>query len=59
MTDATRPTRALDGELALLHAAERQEGLITRADAKAAGLSADQIRHRVRSGRWERLAPGV
>ena len=33
--------------------------VITRFEARAAGLSSDQIRQRVRSGRWQPLAQGV
>lgn len=33
--------------------------LVTRARAMSGGLTGDQIRQRVRSGRWTRLAPGV
>ncbi len=39
--------------------AARHHGLITRAEALAAGLTAAQIRHRVRSGLWERVSHGV
>lgn len=37
----------------------RQYGLISRAQALAAGLEPGAIRHRVDSGRWIREAPGV
>lgn len=33
--------------------------VVTRTQALAAGLTPDQIRQRVRSGRWSTLAPGV
>lgn len=33
--------------------------LVTRAEALAAGLTRDEIRQRVRSGRWQRLDTGV
>jgi predicted transcriptional regulator of viral defense system len=33
--------------------------LIRAVDARAAGLTADQVRQRVRSGRWQCMAPGV
>ncbi|WP_405102206.1 type IV toxin-antitoxin system AbiEi family antitoxin domain-containing protein [Micromonospora sp. NBC_01412] len=35
-----------------------QDGMVTTAQALAAGLSRDQIRHLWRSGRWTRLARG-
>jgi hypothetical protein len=37
----------------------RQHGLVTRADALAAGLTPRQIRYRVASGRWIQVSPGV
>ncbi|WP_034800590.1 type IV toxin-antitoxin system AbiEi family antitoxin domain-containing protein [Intrasporangium oryzae] len=36
-----------------------QQGLVTRQQALAAGLSAKAVRWRVESGRWVRLHPGV
>lgn len=38
---------------------EKQHGVITRAQALAAGLTREAIRHLLRSGRWEVIAPGV
>lgn len=35
------------------------DGVITRAQARSAGISDDSISRRVRSGRWLRCAPGV
>jgi very-short-patch-repair endonuclease len=37
----------------LRRVARRQRGLFTRAQARACGYSAKQIRHRVRAGRWQ------
>lgn len=39
--------------------AESQHGVFTLDDALASGWSPDQVRRRVRAGRWERLVPGV
>ncbi|MGH9138658.1 MAG: type IV toxin-antitoxin system AbiEi family antitoxin domain-containing protein, partial [Acidimicrobiales bacterium] len=39
--------------------ASRQHGLLTRRQALACGLTEHQIEHRLRSGRWQLLAPGV
>jgi hypothetical protein len=39
--------------------ASRHHGLVTRAKARACGLSDRQISQRLVSGRWERLGPGV
>src|SRR3954451_17534327 len=39
--------------------AERQHGLITFDQAREAGLSADQIKRRCRTGRWHRITKGV
>lgn len=58
MNDASRAGR-IERELDLLRWAERRDGLFTRADARAAGMSDHQIRERARSGRWVALAPGV
>ncbi len=49
----------MGGEVALLRVAADQHGVISRSRAVRAGLSADQIERRVRSGRWERVLPGV
>jgi very-short-patch-repair endonuclease len=38
---------------------ERQAGVVTLAQAVAAGLSADTVRRRARDGRWGRLYPSV
>src|SRR5580692_6508560 len=50
-------TKPLPRELRDL--AKDQQGVITRAQAITAGLSADAIRRRVRSGTWRRVARGV
>ncbi len=39
--------------------AARHHGLLTRADALAAGFSVDQIRHRLATGRWQRVGRSV
>src|SRR2546421_6721911 len=39
--------------------ARRQHGLVTRAQALAAGLSPSAIEYRLSSGRWRRAASGV
>lgn len=49
----------MGGEVALLRVAADQHGVISRSRAVRAGLSADQIERRVRSGQWERVLPGV
>lgn len=46
-----------DQQMAAIFA--RQHGLITRADAVAAGATPEMIESRRRSGRWVRVAPGV
>lgn len=39
--------------------AERQDGVLTLEQALACGLSAEQVRRRIESGRWEQLVRGV
>lgn len=39
--------------------AQRQHGIVTRAQAQACGLTAKQIGHRVTSQRWQRIFRGV
>ncbi|MBX3287109.1 MAG: type IV toxin-antitoxin system AbiEi family antitoxin domain-containing protein [Actinobacteria bacterium] len=39
--------------------ARRQHGLITRRQAQDTGLTRHQVQHRVSTGQWERLHPGV
>jgi hypothetical protein len=46
-----------DARIAVL--AATRLGLVTLAQAKAAGLTPRAIAHRVRSGRWDRVRPGV
>lgn len=36
-----------------------QAGVVTRAQARGSGLSDEAIEHRVASGRWQRIHPGV
>ena len=43
----------------LTHLAERQHGLVTRRQARDAGLGRDAWRHRLRRGDWELLTPRV
>jgi very-short-patch-repair endonuclease len=43
----------------LLDLAAKQNGLVTRAQARASGLSGDQIRRRVVGGHWQRVHPCV
>ncbi|MSV72356.1 MAG: hypothetical protein F2881_03480 [Actinobacteria bacterium] len=33
--------------------------IVTRPEALAAGMTRDEVRHRLRSGRWRALAPGL
>jgi very-short-patch-repair endonuclease/predicted transcriptional regulator of viral defense system len=49
----------VEGERRALAVASDQYGVITRAQARAAGLSEDRIKHRLISGRWERVHPEV
>jgi hypothetical protein len=44
---------------AVREVAERQHGLVTRAQLETAGLSAEAIKHRVRNGRLHRIWLGV
>lgn len=48
-----------NSERALARLARRQHGLLTLAQLQAAGVSVDQRKRRVRSGRWLAVAPGV
>jgi hypothetical protein len=43
----------------VLAVAEGQNGLLSRPQALAEGISDDALAHRVRSGRWQRVLPGV
>lgn len=52
-----RARRAIEGELGRI--AQRQLGLITRAQALACGLTGNQVDARLRAGKWRRLLPGV
>ena len=47
----------MDREIARM--AEKRHGVFTVHEARAAGFTREAIRHRVASGRWERLAEGV
>jgi very-short-patch-repair endonuclease len=46
-------------DVACARLAARQEGVLHREQARRAGLSDRQIQWRVRTGRWERVHPGV
>ena len=46
-------------EQALARRARRQHGLVTRRQARAAGLTDRQVEHRVATGRWTCVRPGV
>jgi hypothetical protein len=43
----------------LRNLARRQYGVISRAQAIRAGLTADMIHHKLRSDRWQRIYPGI
>src|SRR5688572_28055774 len=49
----------MDTERHLAQLARRQHGLVTSAQAEAAGLGKGTHGRRVRTGRWVRVAPGV
>ena len=49
----------MHGERALLEQAARQHGLVTRQQARAAGLTDHQVDGRLRSGRWTAPRRGV
>lgn len=48
-----------DPRLVLHVIARRQAGIVTRQQARRAGMTDSAIRQRVLSGRWQRLFPGV
>ena len=50
------PTRA---DVAAASLAARQDGVLTLDEAFQCGLTAEQVRRRVESGRWRRVAKGV
>lgn len=49
----------METERQLSKLARRQHGLVTLAQAAAAGVSPEAVRWRVRTGRWNRVTPGV
>lgn len=49
----------METERQLSKLARRQHGLVTLAQAAAAGVSPEAVRWRVRTGRWSRVTPGV
>jgi very-short-patch-repair endonuclease len=49
----SRPTQVLENYL------RRQDGVITLAQARSAGLSDQAVRRRVSSGQWRRCSPGI
>ena len=55
--NAGRMTRELHGEIERLLG--QQAGVITRAQALAAGMSRDAVYARLRTGRWQRIHTGV
>jgi very-short-patch-repair endonuclease len=44
---------------AINHHLAQHHGVISRAEAIKLGMTASQLEYRLRSGRWERLSPGV
>jgi very-short-patch-repair endonuclease len=46
-------------DLELAHVASEHHGIVTRSQALGAGLSSHALDHRLRSGRWVMLHPGV
>jgi very-short-patch-repair endonuclease len=50
---------AMDAEQRLAHDAQHQHGLVTRAQVRAAGLSARQVTRRLERGRWQVVRRGV
>jgi len=54
-------TSVMESELpsTLRYLARRQSGVVSRIQARQAGLSEDMIKFRVRSGRWRQIHPGV
>jgi len=56
---ARRFNGGVDADRAIAAIAERQHGLITLDQALLAGLTRAGAKHRVGTGRWERLHPGV
>jgi hypothetical protein len=71
--ERTKPTRGAAGnhtpapliwgmnhlDLTLHHLGLRQHGLITAADAADLGMSRHGIKHRLATGQWQRVAPGI
>src|SRR5215213_2693468 len=59
--DVTPPRQdpGVDAERQLVRWAHRQHGLVTRAQALAAGLSSRQVLGRLDSGRWQAVRRGV
>src|SRR2546428_3870212 len=56
---ARRFNGGVDADRAIAAIADRQHGLITLDQALLAGLTRAGAKHRVGTGRWERLHPGV
>jgi len=46
-------------DAAVARLAEAQHGVVTRGQALLVGMSAEMVRHRVDTGRWRRVLPGV
>lgn len=49
----------MDADAGIATIASRQQGVFTRAQARQAGATPGQIRHRLSSGRWQRAQLGV
>jgi very-short-patch-repair endonuclease len=49
----------MDTDARLARVAERQHGLITRAQAFEAGFTKESVQHRLDEGRWRALRPGA
>lgn len=56
---ASRADMSVSVRQAQIWAAEHQDGVISRAQALAFGLSASAIATRLRRGHWQRMLPGV
>ena len=58
-TPGTPNRQRLVAERRLAKVSRRQHGLITTAQSTECGVSVDARRHRIRTGRWSVIAPGV
>ena len=55
----SRHNSGMNVERELAERARRQHGLVTRKQARRAGLTVRQVDHRVATGRWTSVRPGV